>query len=127
MAHMQQAWADFGQEIGLELADLPVSGEMQFQLSDGSLLGVVNGEDEVLVHLAQPLHYDAAQVALGMMKHAAAVRDARRSVQVGLRTTPAGQWLVLGTRLEEGDVSARRIQEAFDFLKHWRMAAEQEG
>ena len=129
MANLQQALVEFGSDIGLPLEGLPASGEVQFRLGDGMLLGVAasttsGGDDEVVVHWAEPLRYDIAQLVVEAMKHAAELRDANHPVQVGLRTTTAGDWLVLGTRFPAHEASARRIHQAADFLKNWRQSLE---
>lgn len=125
MANLQQALVEFGTDVGLPLERLPASGEVQFRLGDGTLLGIVAGcDDEVVVHWAEPLRYDIAQFMLEVMQHAAEVREASPSVQVGLRSTTAGDWLVLGTRFPEGEASARRIHQAVDYLKNWRQSLE---
>ncbi len=119
MSNIEQALADFSQEVGLPWEGTPSSGEIQFRLEDGSLLGLAKFESEVIVHWSRPLRYDVAGAMLQVMKHAAELRDAQQSVQVGLRKTPGGDWLVVGTRFPEDEVNVRRIREALDFLKGW--------
>ena len=124
MAYLQQALADFGQDIGLDLQPLQRAGELQLRLEDGSLLGIVHGEDEVVVHCAWPLSYNVAETMQAVMKQVALTRGANEALQVGLRTTPSDNWLVLGTRFPEDQVSAGRIREAHDFLRRWLSALE---
>lgn len=119
MAHLQQALADFGREIGLPtLADSTGAG-VQLRLESGALLGVAPQGDAVVVHWAEPVRYDMAALLLRAMQQAGDARDAAQPVQVGLRSMPSGDWLVLATRFAADDVSARRIREASEFLHQW--------
>ena len=123
MANFQQALADFCQEVGLDAAELGSGDEVQFRMGDESLLGVVQSEDDVLVLWSQPLRYDMERTLLEQMRAAASIRSARHPLQVGLRATPAGHWLVLGTRLPQDAVTARAIRDCYDFLRQWHQSA----
>lgn len=122
MANFQQALADFCQEVGLDAAELGSGDEVQFRMGDESLLGVVQSEDDVLVLWSQPLRYDMERTLLEQMRAAASIRSARHPLQVGLRATPSGNWLVLGTRLSPDFVTARGIRECYDFLRQWHQS-----
>lgn len=119
MAHLQQALADFGRDLGLTTLDAGPRGEVQLRLESGALLGVSQEGECVVVHWAEPVRYDIAALLLRAMKRAGDLRDAQYPVQVGLRSIPAGDWLVLATRFAAEDVSARRLREALDFLRQW--------
>lgn len=124
MSNLQQAVVDFGRESGLPLEGVPNSGELQFRLEDGGTLGIVAFNEEVIIHWSRPLRYDVADAMLTAMKRAAELRDARQPISLGLRRTPAGDWLVVGTRFSAADVNLRRIHQAVDFLRNWCQALE---
>lgn len=119
MAQLQQALADFGRDIGLPLLETQADGGVQLRLESGALLGVAQEGDAVVVHRAEPVRYDIAALLLRAMKRAGDARGAEQPVQVGLRTTSMGDWLVLATRFPAEDASARRIREASEFLHQW--------
>ncbi|WP_298208958.1 hypothetical protein [Acidovorax sp.] len=119
MAHLEQALADFGHDMGLPMLEAGPRGEVQLRLESGALLGVSQEGECVVVHWAEPVRYDIAALLLRAMKRAGDLHDALHPVQVGLRSVPAGDWLVLATRFALQDVSARRLREASDFLRQW--------
>lgn len=119
MAHLQQALADFGRDIGLPTLESGPDGGVQLRLESGALLGVAQQGETVVVHWAEPVRYDIAALLLRAMKRAGDARDAAQPVQVGLRSVPTGDWLVLATRFPADGVSARRLREASEFLRHW--------
>jgi type III secretion system chaperone SycN len=119
MANLAQALSDFGHDIGLPLVESGPQGEVQFRLESGALLGIAQVGSSAVVQWAEPVRYGGASLALKAMRRAGRVNDAAQAVQVGLRSTPTGDWLVLAMRLGERDISARRIQEAAEFLRAW--------
>lgn len=120
MAHfLQQALADLGRDIGLPLLEAKADAGLQLRWESGALLGVAQEGEAVVVHWAEPVRYDIAALLLRAMKQAGDARDAAQPVQVGLRSTTAGDWLVLATRFPAEEASARRIREASDFLRQW--------
>jgi type III secretion system chaperone SycN len=120
MAHsLQQALADLGRDIDLPLLETKADGGVQLRLESGALLGVAQEGEAIVVHWAEPVRYDIAALLLRAMKQSGDVRDAAQPVQVGLRSTPSGDWLVLATRFAADEVSARRIREASEFLRQW--------
>ena len=118
MAHLQQALADFGADMGLPL-DAGPRGEVQLRLQSGALLGVAQEGEAVVVHWAEPVRYDIPALLLRAMKQAGAAHAGAPSVQVGLRSVAAGDWLVLATRFPAEEVSVRRIRDATEFLRQW--------
>ena len=118
-AQLQQALADFGCDIGLPALEPGPDGSVQLRLESGALLGVAQQDEAVVVHWAEPVRYDVAAVLLRAMKRAGDARDAAQPVQVGLRSTSSGDWLVLATRFAAEEASARRIREASEFLRQW--------
>ncbi len=125
MADLRQALAELGHDIGIpELAPGP-QGELQLRFPDtGALLGVSQHEDTVVVHYAEPVRYDIAALVLRAMRQAAKVPEASQAVQVGLRSTTSGDWLVLATRFAAHEAGARRIRQAADFLRQWLATLE---
>ena len=47
------------------------------------------------------------------------VSEPAQAVQVGLRSTPEGDWLVAAVRFPTQELSGARIQQAAEFLRHW--------
>jgi type III secretion system chaperone SycN len=119
MAHLQQALADWGRDIGLPLLDAGPAGGVQLKLESGALMGIAQEGDAIVVHWAEPVRYDIAALLLRALKQAGDVRDAAQPVQVGLRSVPSGDWLVLATRFCADEVSAQRIRDASEFLRQW--------
>lgn len=118
-AHLQQALADFGRDIGLPMLETGPDGSVQLRLESGALLGVAQEGEAVVVYWAEPVRYDIAALLLRAMKQAGDARDAAQPVQVGLRSIPSGDWLVLATRFAAEEASARRLREASEFLRQW--------
>ena len=124
MLQMQHALADWGREMGLPALEAGPGGEVQLRLESGALLGVAAVDEGVLVHWAQPVRHGGGSLMLRALQQAGATRGAGRPVQVGLRTLPGAEWLVVGTRVPELDVSARGLREAAEFLRQWLEALE---
>ncbi len=124
MTDLQQALAEWGAGMGLALAP-GAQGAVQLRFpASGALLGVAGHEDTVVVHYADPLAHDAAARLLQALRHAAQVSEPAQAVQVGLRSTPAGDWLVVAVRFGRQELSGARIQQAADYLRHWLAQAQ---
>ena len=94
MAHLQQALADFGRDIGLPTLETGPDGSVQLRLESGALLGVAQEGEAVVVHWAEPVRYDIAAlllVAVGIA-FAGSVLGLQLSYQANL---PAGPAIVL--------------------------------
>ncbi|AVO50555.1 hypothetical protein C6568_15935 [Melaminivora suipulveris] len=119
MMDLQQALAEWGAGMGLALAPGAQDAvQLRFPAS-GALLGVAGHEDAVVVHYADPLEHDGAERLLAALRHAGQVSEPAQAVQVGLRSTPEGDWLVAAVRFPTQELSGARIQQAAEFLRHW--------
>lgn len=119
MAYLQQALTELGLEMGLPALEAGPDGEVQLRLESGALLGVSPSGEEVVVHWAEPVRHGAPALLLGAMRRAGQVSGAAQAVQVGLRSVPAGEWLVVAVRLPARQASAQRLREAAHFLRQW--------
>ncbi len=119
MMAMQQLLSEFGQKIGIpHLAPNP-QGEVVLRLETGASLGITPCNSDLVVHWAEPVGYGASSLLLRAMKRTGAARDGRFAIQVGLRRTSDGTWLVLATRLEVSSASARDLYQAAEYLRQW--------
>lgn len=119
MGQMEQVLAEFGQDIGVpELAPSP-DGHVQLRLASGALLGASTQGEEVVLHYAEPVPYDAAVLAFKAMRRAGRTESAADPVQTGLRTTARGEWLVVATRLPLDRFSAREVHRISSYLQSW--------
>ena len=126
MMNLQQALAEWGAGMGLELQP-GHSGALQLRYpATGALLGVAEHEGQIVVHYADPLTHDAAQRLLQALRHAGQLQEPAQAVQVGLRNTPAGDWLVVATRFASEDASGARIDQAVQYLRQWLAQAQSE-
>ncbi len=119
MLSFQQALADFGHDIGLSSLGAGPRGDVQLRLDSGALLGIAQEGEQVVIHWAEPVRYDIAGPVLRAMKLSGKVQSARYPIQVGLRSTAEGDWLVVSTRFSETEASASRIHQASDHLRNW--------
>lgn len=119
MGQMEQVLAEFGQDIGLTSLQPSVQGHMQLRLASGALLGASTQGEEVVLHYAEPVERGAAQLAFAAMRMAGRAETAADPVQVGLRTTSQGEWLVAGTRLPVERLSAREVHRLGTYLQSW--------
>lgn len=126
MLDLQQALAEWGSTMGMpDLAPGP-QGDVQLRFPEtGALLGVVLQDEWAIVHHATPAGHDAAALLLRAMRQAAKVADPAQAVQVGLRSTPAGDWLVLVARFPQQELSGARIHHAVEFLRQWLAQLDQ--
>ena len=119
MGKMEQALAEFGQSIGLSALEPGANGHVQLRFDSGALLGVSTQGEEVVLHYAEPVPYDAAALVFKAMKKVSRTESAAVAVQVGLRTTAQGEWLVVATRQLQDRFSAREAQRLGDYLQAW--------
>lgn len=119
MGHMEHVLAEFGRDIGLEGLEPSRSGHVQLRLASGALLGASTQGEEVVLHYAEPVEHDAARGVFQAMRQAGRIESAADPVQVGLRSTPQGQWLVVATRLPLQRLSATEIHRLRRHLQAW--------
>ena len=119
MGRMEQVLAEFGQDIGLGALEPGPGGHVQLRLASGALLGASAQGEEMVLHYAEPVPYDAAALALRAMRRAGRTETAADPVQVGLRTTAQGEWLVVATRLPQDRFSAREVHRLGAYLQFW--------
>ena len=120
MADLQQALAEWGATMEMPDLRLGPDGTMQLRFAQtGALLGVAQQDNDTVVHHAVPLAHGSAELVLRAMRQAAQVADPGQAVQVGLRSTTEGDWLVLGARIPQSELSAERMQQTVRFLHQW--------
>lgn len=117
MGHMEQVLAEFGRDIGLTALAPSGDGHVQLRLESGVLLGVSTQGEEVVLHYAEPVQYDLAGQALKLMRWVARSESAADPVQVGVRTTVQGDWLVLATRLPLARLSVHEVHRLGAYLQ----------
>ncbi len=111
--------ADFGHEIGVPgLAPGP-DGGTQLRFDTGGALGVVQQDDDVVLHWAEPVRYGIPALLLRAMQRAAEPQPGLPPVQVALRTTPDGDWLVVAVRLAADRCDGRTLAGTADALRRW--------
>lgn len=120
MMDLRQALAEWGAAMGLPELQPGPQGTLQLRFADsGALLGVAEQDDCVVVHHAEPVAHDAAELLLRAMRQAAHVAEPAQAVQVGLRSTAAGDWLVLGIRIPHDELNGQRMHQAAQYLQQW--------
>ena len=119
MVSFQQALANFGRDIGLSTLESGPRGDVQLRLESGALVGIAQEGEQVVIHWAEPVRYDIAGPVLRAMKLAGKTQSAQYPIQVGLRSSIEGDWLVVTTRFSEAEASASRIHQASDYLRSW--------
>ena len=119
MLQLTKVLAEFGADIGLPGLASGREGNLQLRLGSGALLGVSTQGDEVVLHHAEPVSHALAALVLQAMQRAARSDSAADPVQVGVRTTAQGQWLVVGTRLPLEHFSAREMHRLAAHLQSW--------
>ena len=130
MLDLQQALAEWGSTMempGLAPSAHDAMGggvQLRFPGTD-VLLGVMQQGDEVIVYRATPTppgggsDHETAALVLHAMRQAAQLAEPAQAVQVGLRSTATGDWLVLSTRFSRHGVSGARLHQAAEFLRQW--------
>lgn len=119
MATPDETLSDFGAELGMVINGFPASGEIQWQLADGSHFGVARSSSGMVVHYSKLLGHAAAQQVIHAMKRVERMADARGFVQIGTRTSAEGEWLVLAMRIADSDFSVDRVHQAVRTLRDW--------
>lgn len=127
MGQMEQVLAEFGQEIGLAELVPGANGELQLRLGSGAVLGFSAYDGEALLHYAEPVPYGAAALTAKAMQRAAQTDCATDRVQVGLRTTAQGDWLVVASRLPLHQFSVREVHRISAYLQGWLAFAREGG
>lgn len=119
MRQMEQVLAEFGRDIGLAALEPSRDGHVQLRFASGALLGASTQREEVVLHYAEPVQHDAAQWVYQAMRRAGRAEGATDPVQVGLRSTGQGQWLVVATRLPAQCFSASEVHRLGNYLRAW--------
>ena len=119
MGQMEQVLAEFGRDIGLAALEPSANGHVQLRLDSGALLGASTQAEEVVLHYAEPVHYNAAELAFKAMRKAGRSESAADPVQVGLRSTTRGEWLGGATRLPLQRFSATEVHRLSGYLRAW--------
>jgi type III secretion system chaperone SycN len=119
MGSLEQVLAEFGQDIGLTALAPSAQGHVQLRLDSGALLGASTQDEEVVLHYAEPVEHGAAPLVFAALRRAGRVETAADPVQVGLRSTGQGDWLVVGTRLPLERLSVREVHRLATYLQSW--------
>lgn len=126
MGQMEQVLAEFGQDIGLTALAPSAQGHVQLRLESGALLGASTQDEEVVLHYAEPVAQGAAQLVLAALRRAGRIAAAADPVQVGLRSTDQGEWLVVGTRLPMERFDVREVHRLGTYLQSWLIQLQQD-
>ena len=119
MGSLEQVLAEFGQDIGLTALAPSAQGHVQLRLDSGALLGASTQDEEVVLHYVEPVEHGAAPLVFAALCRAGRVETAADPVQVGLRSTGQGDWLVVGTRLPLERLSVREVHRLATYLQSW--------
>lgn len=118
---LEQALADMGHKIGIPTLSPGAHGGVQLRLDSGAVLGVARQDEQVVVHLSEPVHaHEAAALLLRAMKRAALPEAGSPAVQPGWFSKDGQDWLVLALRLAEQSLGARELEQAFHGLQGFR-------
>lgn len=111
--------AEFGADIGLPALAPGARGNLQLRLGSGAMLGVGEYGDEVVLHYAESVPYGIETLVLKAMRKLALCECAADPVQMGVRSTAQGRWLVVATRLPLEQFSAREMHRLSSHLQSW--------
>lgn len=125
MGQLEQVLAEFGQDIGIPALTPSPAGHVQLRLASGALLGASTQGEEVVLHYAEPVPYDAAALVFKAMRWVGRSETAADPVQVGLRSTTQGEWLVVATRLPLDRFRVREVHRLGAYLQSWLAQARQ--
>lgn len=115
---MEQALADFGREIGIASLSPGPGESLHLRFDSGAALGVARQGEQVVVHLAEPVHaHEAPALLLRAMKHAAVPEAGAPAVQPGLFSADGQDWLVLALRMAEQGLGVRELRLAVEGLR----------
>jgi len=126
MNDMHAALRQFGEETGMSGLAFDKRGQAVLQAASGRQFGVEMAGREALVHVSQPLDYDAGAWLLRAFKRAHHAHLGDWPVQAALREHKGRQHLLALTRIAEGEFTARRLRQAFDDLSRWLDALRDE-
>lgn len=127
MGQMEQVLAEFGHDIGLTQLASGTTGELQLRLESGGLLGFSAHAQEAVLHYAEPVPYGVAALTFKALQRAAQTDSVTDRVQVGLRTTAQGDWLVVASRLPLHQLSVSEVHRIGVQLQSWMAFARQAG
>ncbi|WP_428852123.1 hypothetical protein [Imbroritus primus] len=116
---IEQTLAAFGQETGLGALVLTEDAPLHLALSDHEELIFERCPDGILLHLDTRVRYDMPLVLASAMQRITADGATPYPVQVGMRETPEGSWLIVGTRADERTFTLQWIELATAHLERW--------
>lgn len=119
MGRMEKVLADFGRDIGLEDLAPGDGASVQLRLESGALMGVSAQGEEAVLHYAEPVAYNAAELTFKAMRKVTQIASPADSVQFGLRTTLQGEWMVVSTRLPLDSFSVSEMHRLGNYLQAW--------
>jgi type III secretion system chaperone SycN len=116
---IEETLAAFAQETGLGDLALADDEPLNLSLSEYEELVFERYPDGVLLHLDVHVRYDMPQVLASALQKLGAETTTPYALQVGMRETPEGPWLVIGTRTDERTFTLLWIEQATAYLEHW--------
>ncbi|MNL79624.1 hypothetical protein D3C87_2062690 [compost metagenome] len=72
-----------------------------------------------MLHHAEPVAHGLAGLVLKALRQVARSESAADPIQIGVRATAQGQWLVVATRLPLERFSAREMHRLVNYLPAW--------
>lgn len=123
MNWIEDTLAEFGRQMGIDNLRADAQGRLQLELGSGGQLSVEqierDGNEEVLVHLAVPVGYQAAAWVRRALARCHEDAAARWPLQVGLRGSgPDARGLIL-VRTPARGFTPQSLGQMVDFLRRW--------
>ncbi|WP_354448753.1 hypothetical protein [Ottowia thiooxydans] len=122
MKRLEQALADFGQEMGVQNLATGPTGVVELRFDHGATLGFFRQGEEVVLHWAEPAPYEGTGLLLRAFKRSSDPSPGDPPLQVGLRQVDGVDKLVLATRLAEDQCDAREFQRVTAWLREFAHA-----
>lgn len=119
MNHPETILRQYGADIGLPDLTFGARGHAVLQVESGRQMGVEQAGRDVLVHVSQPLSYDAGAWLMRAWKRAHHSHLEDWPVQTALREQDGNQRLLVLTRIPEDELTLPRLRQAFDYLSRW--------
>ena len=110
---------EFGESASLPGLSFSDQGHVSLQLEFGRRIRIEHSENEVLVGMAQPAPYDAADRLLRAWKRAHYTHYNGHAVQAALQESNDGSYLLALVRVPANDFTVQRLQRSIEFLSSW--------
>lgn len=116
---IEDTLAAFGHETGLGPLALTEDAPLRLSLSEHEELVFECCPDGILLHLDIRVRYDMPLVLASALQRIATDGATPHPVQVGMRETPEGTWLIVGTRADASTFTLQWIEQATAYLERW--------